>query len=66
MQRFIAVLMALSLVASLAGAGKKTKPATPKSQIEFGINALDLALLTGLITHAEERGLDPTPARLAM
>ena len=36
------------------------------AQIEFGINTLDLALLTGLITHAEERGLDPTPARLAM
>ena len=36
------------------------------SQIEFGISTLDLKLLTGLISHAEEHGVDSTPARLAV
>ena len=36
------------------------------AQIEFGINTLDLGLLTALVSHAEASGLDSTPARLAM
>ncbi len=54
MQRIIAVVMAFLLVASVAGAGKKAKPATAKTQIEFGIKMAQQGLWSEALFRFEQ------------
>ena len=54
MQRFFVVLVALSLVAPVAIAGKKTKPPTAKSQIQFGIKMAQQGLWSEALFRFEQ------------